>query len=163
MCCLGGLIWMVPWEGSDSGGPVGVSASRDSARQGRLDLHSTCCRSGRLCLQHPWGQLRSPSCLKPSQMAFPRNYLWAAFMPNWPVKENPRETVWIFHLRSGQHLLTHSLQVLIIVLVLYGFFPKVTNCVLFPSPLPPFLSSFLFLPPSFFLPSISLSIRPSFH
>ena len=55
-------------------------------------------------------------------MAFPRNYLRAAFMPNWPVKENPRETVWIFHLRSGQHLLTHSLQVLIIELVLYGFF-----------------------------------------
>lgn len=161
MCRLEGLIWMVPWEGGDSGAPMGVSTSHDSVRQGRLDLHSTCCRSRRLCLQLPWGQLHSPSCLKARQMAFPWNYLRAAFMPNWPVKENPRETVWIFHFRSGQHSLTHSLQDLIIELVLYGCFPKVTSCILFPSPLPPFLSSFL--PPSSFLPSLYPSIHPSIH
>ena len=116
MHCLGGLIWMVPWEGSDSGGPMGVSASPYSGRQGRLAG-----AGGFVCNSHGVSYVQ-PLASRPAK--------WLSFRitcrkPSCQIglsKESPRETVWIFYFHSGQHLLTHALQVLIIELVLHGFF-----------------------------------------
>ena len=114
-------------------------------------------------MQLPWGQLHSTSCLKASQMAFLQNYLQEAFMPNWPIKGESQGNCLDFLFpfwTTFAHSCTASSYYR--ASTSWIFFSKVTSCVLFPSPVPPFLSSFLFLPLSF-LPSISLSFHLSFH